>query len=209
MELNPSEVHVWLVPLECPAPVLQRRAAHLAPDERERARRLLDDTARRHFVAARGAMRELLGRYLGADPAAVQLVRSGAGKPCLPAPAPLHFNASHAAGLAAVAVSHEEIGIDIERVRPVPRLERIAHRVFTGPELAEWERLGGEEAERAFFRLWTRMEAHAKWRGGGVWRLLADRESAGTPHLHDLGLPSGFVGALAIGGAATLAIHSY
>src|SRR4051812_28526114 len=98
-----DEVHVWSVALDAqPASV----GAALSEDELLRAAAFKVVDGRRNFVATRGALRTLLGRYLQTDPGALRFAASTNGKPRLDHPSSLlQFNVSHSgtAGLIAVA----------------------------------------------------------------------------------------------------------
>jgi phosphopantetheinyl transferase len=95
----------------------------------------------------------------------VDIARTPAGKPFFPQHPQIRFNPSDSGGWRALAVSETtEVGIDIERVRTVPRAEAIARR-FTGPG---W--LPADEPERSavFLREWTIREALVKATGEGL-----------------------------------------
>ena len=71
-----------------------------------------------------------------------------------------------AVDVVACAVSRREIGVDLEKVRPVhARLLR----TLTDREKAWLESLAREEWDRAFLRLWTMKESWIKCRSGVVW----------------------------------------
>ncbi len=63
--LAADEAHVWAVPLAANAAARDALCCTLATDERARAEEFYFDDPRRRFVVARGALRVLLGRYLG------------------------------------------------------------------------------------------------------------------------------------------------
>lgn len=71
---------------------------------------------------------------------------------------PLHFSLSHSAKLAAVLISEESCGVDIELVRPEVA-ERLRERC-----LSDGERARGCD----FFELWTKKECIAKLDGSGM-----------------------------------------
>ena len=75
----------------------------------------------------------------------------------------LFFSLSHSKGALAVAVSDAPCGVDIECIRPVPRAEKIAERVFS-PSLRESVAECSDEEGRLFefFRAWTLYEAEFK-----------------------------------------------
>jgi phosphopantetheinyl transferase len=88
------------------------------------------------------ALREVLARYLGAEPGEIELVVGERGKPRL-AGGQLHFNLSHSGALGLVAVCAErEVGVDVERLRP--------------------------KREAAFYWRWAQHEARLKCLGTGL-----------------------------------------
>ncbi|MFY9779397.1 MAG: 4'-phosphopantetheinyl transferase superfamily protein [Candidatus Baltobacteraceae bacterium] len=212
-----AEVHVWSVRLDEDAAALAEFAQLLAEDERERAARLRFERDRRAFVLARGALRILLGAYAGEPPAEIAFAYGAAGKPRLASGAPLDFNVSHSGGFALFAFARDcELGLDVEAVRPVERLDEIAERFFCTEERQELRALSAAERELAFFRCWTRKEAFIKATGEGLSapldrfrvtlrpgeaaRLLhvgGDRGQARAWTMHDLALGTAYAGALA------------
>jgi phosphopantetheinyl transferase len=163
-----AALHLWQARLD-----LDRwpPAAGLPPAERDRAAALLRPEARGRWVAARWALRGVLGRYLEQEPAAIELCFGERGKPMLTPPyAALRFNLSHSAGLALIAVaSGREVGVDVERIGAKPA---------------------------AYYAAWARREAIAKCHGVGLWAPLPDAPVAASGF--DPG--PGFAGAVAIAG---------
>lgn len=199
VKLN-GEVHAWWAELSLPPVRMERLARTLSQDELRRAARLTMPGVATRFVAARGLLRELLGHYLGVEPAAVRLTYEERGKPCLHPPAPLHFNVSHAGDHALFVLSSPaRVGADVEILRSLPHAERIARRTFGEEELRTWLQLPPGERLPGFFERWTRMEALAKLLGHGVWRLLADRGlDANSVVFHSLEAPRGLMATLAV-----------
>ena len=100
--------------------------------------------------------------------------RTDKGKPFL-AESNVHLSVSHSEDMLVVALSDEEIGIDLQHKRQV-NIGRIASRFFSRDEveyLAEQNdtNKNGEQVE-AFFHLWTRKEAFAKLTGEGMGQLV-------------------------------------
>jgi len=94
---------------------------------------------------SRAALRTILGACLGVEPQVLDSRYGPRGKPEL-APrfgrAGLQFNASHWEGVGLYAVTAwRRVGVDIERVRPMPDLEAIAERRFSLHEQGELRRL--------------------------------------------------------------------
>src|SRR5277367_1195935 len=104
--LREREVHVWRVPLERSASDLRQLRGILSTDETIRADRFYFQRDRDAFVAARGTLRQLLGRYLGCAPGEIAFDYGPYGKPHLRGAPPglsLDFNVSHSHGLALMA----------------------------------------------------------------------------------------------------------
>jgi 4'-phosphopantetheinyl transferase len=137
--------------------------AVLSEDELLRAAAFKVDDGRRNFVATRAALRTLLGRYLNEDPAALRFAATPNGKPRLDHPQKLQFNVSHSRTAGLIAVAGNDVGIDIEQVKPRHDLDGLAKRVFT---TREREAISGEAL--AFYRHWVAKEAFVKATGRGV-----------------------------------------
>ncbi len=161
-------VHLWRLPLE-PAPATQvSLAALLTPDERERAAAFHFERDRRRFAAARGALRRVLGDYLGIAPETIRFVYGPQGKPAL-AGEELQFNLTHSGEWALLAVSDAPtVGVDLEQVRSVRDLRGVARRFFAPGEVARLLALPADEQPAAFFQCWTRKEAFIKALGSGL-----------------------------------------
>lgn len=172
----------------------------LAPDEHLRRGRFRFPHLQDSFTLARGALRILLGHYLGVTPGAIPLRYGSKGKPGLAESARLRFNLSHSGGLALFAFTQDcEIGIDVEQIRSLPEMEQIATHQFSAQEAAELMALPAGRREPAFFRCWTRMEAYGKALGEGLTgdRLMVRRAEEDAWTLHDLDVPQPFAAALA------------
>ena len=175
--LGEGEVHVWRAGLEPGGPELRRLWEILSTDERQRADRFHFQRDRVHFVAARGGLREILGRYTGATAESLRFSYDSFGKPSLSGPstsveaggAPLRFNVSHSGGVALYAVAvGRALGVDIERVREDFAGLDIARNFFSPHEVAALSALPADERPTAFFDCWTRKEAYIKALGEGL-----------------------------------------
>lgn len=171
--LAEDEVHVWRVALDMPASTLQQFSAILAEDERLRADRFRFPQHRNHFIAARGALRTLLGRYSEIQPEELRFDYNQYGKPALDKAlnaSLLQFNLSHSGELALLAFARRrELGIDVEYThRRIDQIDQIARRYFSDAENAVLSALPEYLHQQAFFNCWTRKEAYIKARGKGL-----------------------------------------
>lgn len=217
--LPDDEVHVWRIELDDAAQSPRDAANCLSEDETRRATAFHFEQDRTRFVAGRAALRRILASYTGQPPSELRFVYGEQGKPELvtpPGDAGLRFNLSHSRGLAICGVTRRrEIGVDVERVRTRPNIERMAARFFSETENAALRSIPPKRRREAFFRCWTRKEAYLKALGSGIFGgsttfdvTLSPDEPArllrihGNPHeaahwtLHDLTPAPGFAGAV-------------
>lgn len=170
--LAADHVHVWHIALAQGHGEVRRLSALLSPDEAERAARFHFERDRRRFAVGRAALREILAEYAGVPAADLRFAYAAHGKPALTAPrsaAGLRFNLSHSdeVGLCAVSL-RREIGIDVERIRPLDDLDQLADQLFSPRERAALGRLTGPARVAGFFNAWTRKEAFVKALGEGL-----------------------------------------
>jgi len=125
-----------------------------------------------HLPRTRGepTARPLLAQALRCETSALPLHRTPSGRPQLGAPF-AHFDTgwSHSGDTLVLALGEAiELGVDVERVRPRPRLRELAQRFFHADETA-WL-LSQLEADvvDAFVRLWCAKEAILKAHGQGI-----------------------------------------
>lgn len=174
-----DDVHVWSVPLDIEPGRRIALAAALAPDELARAARFHFARDRERWIAGRGQLRHILGRYLRRDPASLYFAYECAcgdpncthphRKPVLAHDPWLHFNVSHSGDRALVAVARDRrVGVDLERRQPDDSLLGVAESICTPAELATLRALTVPTQLATLLALWTRKEAYLKARGIGL-----------------------------------------
>ncbi len=174
-------VSLWCADVDRSAAEHPEEDTLLDEAERARAARLRTPLLQRRFVAAHAILRRILARALGREPAALRFRASRHGKPRLDPPEPLAFNVSRREALVLVALSTAgEVGVDVERVRALDDLDRIAADVFTPAERRLLASGAGSERERRFFAAWTRKEAVIKATGEGLSAPLQEIEIAAS-----------------------------
>lgn len=170
--LDDVSVHVWRADLEQSPELMRAHLATLSPDERQRAGRFHFDKDRRHFIAARGVLRDLVGRYVGRTPAAVSFSYGRHGKPELGGAAGatrLAFNVSHSHGVALYAFTRgAAVGLDVEFIRDDVACLEVAEHTFSTDEVKALRALPAASRVVAFFDCWVRKEAYVKARGEGL-----------------------------------------
>jgi 4'-phosphopantetheinyl transferase len=185
-----GEVHVWTV---------------------DAARRFGSDPGdAAHRDAARAVAHTILAGYLATMSAQLRFDIADFGKPRLGSGfdrTGLRFNISYATQRLLLAVSTGvELGVDVERCRPVRHAARLAARYFPADEYRRYRDLPPERRPEGFISGWTRTEALAKAQGTGIFR--AGRPPAPMPtgsgtawSLHDLDAGRGYRAALAVAGS--------
>lgn len=196
----------------------------LDDDEQARAGRFHFDRDRARFVARRAFLRSVLAGYLGMAPARVRYRRSANGKPELAGTDGISFSATHSDGLATVAVATGRLlGVDVERIRPIPDAVEVAARVFTRREHEHVASVAEPARSSAFLRLWTRKESYVKAIGAGMSLAFTtfdvlDGEDGLAPRLPGtdagptIGLvsldgPHGYIGSVAASGSPVTLKH--
>lgn len=140
----------------------------LSSDEIERALRFRAEEDRDLFIVARGILRRILSRYASQPPEKLVFRYGSKGKPYLRDHPDVQFNLAHSGGLAVYGVSGEELGVDIEFVKPLTDWRKISQRFFSAREVEELKRLNPTQQLRGFFSCWTRKEAYIKAIGEGI-----------------------------------------
>ena len=98
----------------------------------------------------------------------------------------MRFNLSHSGDVTLIAVARDsEVGVDVERIRPVIEMHAIARRWLGRDDIAD---------EQEFFRVWTRHEAMVKALGVG----LSGTAEAFTGMVAEIDAGAGYAAAVAV-----------
>ncbi len=96
--------------------------------------------------------RNFLSAFISDLPKTVEVIRSEKDKPRLDCEG-VFFNLSHSHGVTMLGISDSEIGVDIEKIRPV----NLENFYFVGAD-----------TEEEFFEKWTERESYLKYTGRGL-----------------------------------------
>lgn len=140
----------------------------LTADEMRCAEGMANPVLSARFVVSRGLRRKVLAGVLGCEPGYVLMVEDARAKPRLREGNGWDFNVSHAGDHVALVVGRGEVGVDLEKMRPVRDMEAVVERYFHPDESTAWRALAPEEREGAFFLLWSAREAAMKCAGTGL-----------------------------------------
>jgi 4'-phosphopantetheinyl transferase len=139
VEIEPDEVHVWVV--EVPRG---------KPEE------------------ARQRMREIVAASLQTTPDRVEIRADERGKPQL-AGRELEFNLSYSGELALVAVARVAVGVDVEQVEEIDdELPELVDFVLSRRERRQLMAVAADDRVAAYYRAFTRKEAYVKATGEGM-----------------------------------------
>ncbi len=166
-----GDVHIWCVDVERNGSLDDRC---LDRQEREQVDRFHFARHANAYRCAHVMRRSVLGGYRGVQPDELRYETGIHGRPQLSAyegtVSEIRFNATSSLPVSLLAVTVNcQVGIDVERLRPMPDAAQIAETQFH-PDEAEIITGLGSAADRhdAFFRCWTRKEAVVKALGTGL-----------------------------------------
>ena len=175
-DLPSGEVHLWSACLDEALFCREELERTLSREEQARAKRFRFERDRVRYLAGLGILRSILGYYLDVKPGSVEFGRGRKGKPALSSRFgrnPIRFNMSRSKGQALYAFARDrDLGVDVEKMEPIPEMDRIVERFFSQREIQDYYRTPASERTDAFFRCWTRKEAFLKATGEGLLRPL-------------------------------------
>jgi 4'-phosphopantetheinyl transferase len=199
-----NEVHLWLAALDRKVPGPEA----LPAEERQRGAAFTRPGPAQRWIAARWALREVLGAYLDEEPAAVRLAVASGGKPLLSgAESALSFNLSHSGDNCLVAVvAGADVGVDLQRI--VPRRDEVAlaRRALSTESAAAVAAAPAAERAAIFCREWTRHEARLKCLGGG---LASPPPTVDRVAVRSVAAPAGYAAAVAVGQSTVPPLQRY
>jgi 4'-phosphopantetheinyl transferase len=173
-ELFPGEIHVWYSFYQDDACLIKRCREALTTAEFGHISyyKFLKD--QNSFIVSRGLLRILLASYLQMNPDELNFLKHRKGKPYQVHDSDLFFNISNSGDCCIFAFSKNgEVGIDIEKIRPLKDLDELIVSNFT-PQEQDYINRKSSERQSRFFKFWTLKEAFLKAIGEGM-RLVPDK----------------------------------
>jgi len=172
LSLSEKEIHIWCAALDLPIINFEKLNEALCREERLKAERFHFERERRRFIVGRGILRRILSHYLSIRPVDLQFSYGENGKPGLTNSfrnGRIDFNMTRSEGLALYGFARDrQIGVDVERIRDLPEMDRIVEIFFSERENDIFRSLPENRKKEAFFRCWTRKEAFIKATGNGL-----------------------------------------
>lgn len=162
-----EQIDVWRINVTANLPYLGFFKSILNASELRRAEKYLRDSDRNRFIISRGALRNILGKYLKQLPGNIEFKLGENQKPYVDFG--IHYNLSDSADWIVIAIAGSEIGVDVEYVKPDFSFESILKSHFNANEI---EYINQADSSNRFFKLWTRKEAILKASGAGLTEYL-------------------------------------
>ena len=152
LPVRPDQYNYWIFRM----PEEKRRKIEKFLHTADKKRSLYGDVLCRNLVASR----------LKLDVGDVEMETNSFGKPFVRRQPPVFFNISHSGRWVVCAISDNEVGVDIEEIKPIDM--DIARRFFTENEYEAI--MAHKESERldAFYTWWTLKESYIKHIGKGL-----------------------------------------
>ncbi|NJO49039.1 MAG: 4'-phosphopantetheinyl transferase superfamily protein [Leptolyngbyaceae cyanobacterium RM2_2_4] len=181
--LEKHQVHLWLIWVNQAIAHLPQLRQLLSADEQARADRFYFERDRHRFTISRARLRQILSQYLDIPAEHLQFCYGTYGKPSLAgslANTGLQFNLAHSGEAVLCAVTCDRhIGVDVEQVRPLPKVQQLAERCLSAQEKIHLT--ASSCPEETFFAYWTCKEAYLKAIGSGLTQPMDQIEFALTP----------------------------
>jgi len=176
MNIEDNNIHIWQLTVKDFISEIDDFLQILSNDEKKRAKRFKFPQHRDNYIITHGVLRKLLGQYLNQPPQDIIFIYNDHGKPSINNK--IHFNMSHSKDLALFAFSNNQIGVDIEYIKPKIEYEELAKRFFSAQEYQAIMQTPAETRKKAFFNCWTCKEAFIKAIGEGLSFPLKDFDVA-------------------------------
>lgn len=125
----------------------------------EKIRKSSNNLLKKEQLGANLLLNDILENYFFMDITKVEYIYNEYGKPYIK-DSNLYFSLSHSNGVIALAVSKEEIGIDIELIKDVK--DNLAHKVMNEAEYNIYKGLSKNDKINYFYEVWTSKEAYVK-----------------------------------------------
>lgn len=186
--LKGNDCHIWIASQGKNFSTLRQYAGILSTLELNKAHRFRKTNDQELYLAAHILLRLVISNYTGIKPDKLIFSDVPGKKPALGFDMPsLEFNLSHAEGCVAIAVCQKsQVGIDIEKGRPLLEWQSIAKHYFSLAEQTALQNATPDTVTRLFYTFWTRKEAWLKAVGLGLIDELPQIDTSATTSVFSL-----------------------
>ena len=162
-----TTVHLQLHDLDADRAPDEELDTLLDDGERARAERFVRPVHRRRYRVGRAVLRRTLASWTGVPAAGIAFEYGLNGKPSMrDGPS---FNVSHSEGALLIGLADRgRLGVDVEVLRPIDDLQKLAAANFARAEVSALELTPPAGQGEAFLRIWTCKEALIKAVGDGL-----------------------------------------
>ena len=108
---------------------------------------------------------DVISKELKINKELVNILTDKFGKPYINNFGNFHFNTSHSSNILVCGISEQQIGVDVEKIKPIKN--KIVERFFTIQE-KEYVYKTSSDQNKRFIEVWTKKEAYIKWVGKGI-----------------------------------------
>jgi len=165
-----EKIEVWLVDLDQHTKDEEFYFSILSDEEKARALRFVTKQLTSRYVISQGALRTILGKYTNQK---VEYTFGPYKKPYL-ANSSLQFNLSHSHDKALIAISDEEVGVDIEKINRQVLEKNLETSLLSEQELKIFESIPLDVRPEVFYFAWTNKEALLKLAGVGLYKPMTE-----------------------------------
>ncbi len=170
--LNNNQAQIWVFDLDKIHRAVNLFYSMLSDGEIIRANKFRNQIDKNRFICAKGILRYLISLQTEIKPSLIKFRYDKYKKPELIEQQnenSLKFNVSHSDSIFCVGMAYnQDIGIDIEVVKPITDLSELVKKYFSESECKQIERLSGNFKLEVFYKLWTSKEAIMKLTGKGL-----------------------------------------
>jgi 4'-phosphopantetheinyl transferase len=164
--LNLNDIFIYTIYIPNFINIQSNLANFLNPTELERAHRFQKETDQNRFIIYRSVLKIVLAAYTKLEVKDIYFDYHSNKKPYLASDPWLSFNISHSEDFAIIAISRNQVGIDIEYIDEDFNYSEILHDIFNDNEILAIQNTS--DKKQAFYTLWTRKEAFVKGLGKGI-----------------------------------------
>ena len=168
MNFSEADLHIWRYTVNEKEYDLEKTSPLLSKKEKERCDDYLNEAEKVRYTCNHRFVRQVLAKYLNVQASEIEFSQAAKGKPYLKDPE-LFFNYSYRSNLAILAISpHNEVGIDIEKMKPLHDLKTFASFSFSENEKKIIFKSHPDQLQETIFTFWTFKEAIIKALGVGL-----------------------------------------
>ena len=172
IEIPEDEAHIWNFDMDKYLNQIDEFVDFLSNDELVRASKFHFDRDKNWFIISRGLLRVFLNFYSTIPAKEIKLITNDFGKPSISLAndsTKLQFNLSHSKNFLSIGFSNDnQIGVDVELMKPLKNHLEIAKRFFSTSEVEQLISFPADKILDGFYSCWTAKEAVIKLSSEGL-----------------------------------------